>query len=83
MALRPYRSRQPDSGFRCDTVSVNDEILDSFVFALPDTICGDSALAGSVLSNMGCHRQETGSFVLEIPYYPTARNINIYDVDGK
>ncbi len=81
--IAPDRNRQPDNGFRCDVVSMNDEILDSFVFALPDTICSDSIAASGAMSGTGCRRQEQGSFILEIPYYPTGRNINIYDAAGK
>jgi len=77
----PDRATQPQTGFRCEVVSANDEILYSFLFNLPDVLCSDSFLKTG--NTGGCAKKDEGSFTLVIPYYSTGRNINIYDLSGK
>jgi len=81
--IAPDWKAQPETGFRCDTVSFNDEILDSFMFSDPTILCADNfSEDGSIISG-GCEKQEKGNFSLEIPYYSDAKNINIYDEDER
>lgn len=77
----PDRNTQPQTGFRCEVVSANDEILYSFLFDFPDVVCSDSFLPTG--NTGGCVKKEEGSFALIVPYYSTGRNINIYDLSGK
>lgn len=78
----PDRTVQPEEGFRCDVVSVHDEILNSFLFQIPNVVCSDNFGADGEMSG-GCVEQNEGNFSLEIPYFPTGRNINIYDNGGR
>lgn len=71
---------QPESGFRCDVISVNDEVLFSFRFGVPNIQCSDSF---GLNSEGGCVTKESGQFSLAIPYYETGKLINIYDTNDK
>lgn len=79
-AKAPDRGNQPETGFRCEIVSVNDEILDSFKFNNPNLQCSDSF--GTVAEG-GCIEKEAGQFSMQMPYYETGSQINLYDSNDK
>jgi len=74
---------QPETGFRADAVSANDEMLYSFTFGQPNILCGDTFGAADPGNISGCHEQAKGSFTVQMPYFATAKRVNIYDTNGK
>ena len=79
----PDYNNQPESGYRCDLVSNNDEVLYSFNFASPKKICHDVFDEANKTISGGCKTLDKGNFSLEMPYSKNARNINLYDPAGK
>jgi hypothetical protein len=79
-AKAPDRGNQPETGFRCEIVSVSDEILDSFKLGNPSLQCSDSFGA---TEEGGCIEKESGQFSMQLPYYETGSQINLYDADDK
>jgi hypothetical protein len=73
---------QPETGFRCEVVSVSDEMLYSFRFAVPNVVCTDTFSADDSLLG-GCQTTDSGGFSLLMPYFKTAKSINLYDQNDK
>ena len=78
----PDRNYQPATGLQLEVVSANDEILDSFVFTPPTTVCSDT-FGKDPASTDGCKKVAKGNFSLEVPYYPTGKTLNLNDANGK
>ncbi|HOX30439.1 MAG TPA: hypothetical protein P5080_05745 [Candidatus Paceibacterota bacterium] len=79
-AKAPDRGYEPETGFRCEIVSVGDEILDTFKFSNPKIQCSDSF---GKSEEGGCKENESGQFSFQLPYYDTGSQINIYDANDK
>ncbi len=79
-AQAPDQNSQVEKGFRCEIVSVNDEILYSLNFGAPNIQCSDTF--GKEASG-GCTAKESGEFSLQLPYFKTAKLISIYDQNDK
>ena len=72
---------QPDSGWRCDVVSIDGAALYSFNFVIPVTSCNDQVGDGGKPQG-GCAKQDKADFVLSVPYFAAGVAINFYDPDG-
>ena len=83
--LKDYAARdhrvQPESGWRCDVVSIDGAPLYSFNFIIPATSCRDQTDASGQPQG-ACAKQDKADFVLSVPYYDAGAAINIYDPDG-
>jgi len=77
-AAPPDLLNQPETGFRADVVSVNDEILYSFKFNQPNIIAAIPLDKTDTAALNGCQQQDKGSFTVQAPYFPTAQRVNIY-----
>lgn len=82
-AAAPDRNSQPETGFRCEIVSMNDEILYSFNFGQPNIQCGDNFDSNQKIVSGGCAEKESGTFSLAMPYFKTGKLIAIYDQNDK
>ncbi|HLC96211.1 MAG TPA: hypothetical protein VJH97_02725 [Candidatus Nanoarchaeia archaeon] len=73
----PDRLYQPDSGYRLEIVSVDDNNLYSFRFNLPVDVFYDAEVLG-VLEG-GIIRLNETDFSLIVPYFDDAKEINFYN----
>lgn len=72
----PDRRYQPDSGYRLQLVSKQNEILDDFYFKPPNVLFIDGTVNGELSGGMIILNDE--EFALTLPYYGTEKTIKIY-----
>ncbi len=78
----PPQTIKPSVGWRCEVIGVDNTILDSFLFAIPTTICTDIVNKDDNLAG-GCASGEKAVFTLAVPYYENGIAIQFISPDGK
>ena len=78
----PDRVIQPKGGYKAEVVSMNDEVLHSFVFEIPLDVNFDMSdpLVKSLSGGMMILNET--DFALIFPYYDEAKSITIYNPRG-
>ena len=68
---------QPETGYRCEVISLTDDVLYSFRFVIPNTVSSPPPLPDQ--EPTGEISLDNVNFTLLIPYYSDGKLINIYD----
>lgn len=79
----PDRKIQPESGFRCEIVSSDNEVLYTFKFKIPNKIFVDVTDPVKNELSGGIVKLDKTEFALIVPYFKEAAEINFYDEKGK
>jgi len=68
---------QPGTGYKCEVISLTDDVLYSFRFVIPNTVSSPPPLPDQ--EPTGEIYLDNVNFTLLIPYYSDGKLINIYD----
>jgi len=68
---------QPETGYRCEVISLSDEVLYSFRFVIPNTVSPPPPRPGE--EPTGAIYLDNVNFTLILPYFEEGKLINIYD----
>jgi len=77
----PDRRYQPDSGYKIQLVSKQNEVLDEFYFKPPNVLFVDGTINGELSGGMIILSDE--EFALTLPHFETTKTIKIYSPDEK
>ena len=73
---------QPDKGYRCDVLSTEGTVLESFRFDIPLRVYYDKFDPRSGEITGGVENLDSADYALTIPYFKNAKSIEFYDPDG-
>ncbi|MEA3255225.1 MAG: hypothetical protein U9Q22_05275 [Candidatus Altiarchaeota archaeon] len=75
----PDRMVQPEEGYRCEVISFTNEVVYTFKFEIPSTLCSDYIDPKTGRLSGGCIKVDNVNFTLQIPYFRNAKTIRVYD----